>query len=136
MITVRDVADPSAISSSPPDVSSRKQDRRPYDGPLLDGDSDRCRGERDAGISRCHYSELYAGQEFGGPDVDRYPDLEQLVAGLQAENASLQAQVAELGVAAADRDRQLSDLAARLDRLDHGGMDNGAVAREKNHGSF
>jgi hypothetical protein len=119
MIMVRDAVDPSAITSPPPpDVSSRKQDRRPYDGPLLDDDSDRCRGERGAGISRWDFSELCAGQEFAGQDVDRQDDLEQLVAGLQAENASLRAQVAELCATAADRDRQLSDLAARLDRLE------------------
>jgi septal ring factor EnvC (AmiA/AmiB activator) len=53
-----------------------------------------------------------------GQDLDRHPDLKQQVAGLQAENASLRAQVAELCAAAADRDRQLSDLAARLDRLE------------------
>jgi hypothetical protein len=118
MIMVRDTVDPSAISSPPPDVSSRKQDRRPYDGPLLDDGSDRWRGERGAGISRWDYSELYARQEFAGQGLDRHPDLKEQVARLQAENASLRARVADLCATAADRDRQLSDLAARLDRLE------------------
>lgn len=116
---VRDAADPSGRSStSLPDVNSRKQDRQAYDGALLDSDSDHSRGEPGAGM-RGDHSEHDAGQEFGGQEGDRNADLEGLVAGLLAETASLRAQVAALCATAADRDRQLSDLAARVDRLEN-----------------